>query len=126
MSFSTIIWIFLGGGFGTLVRYGIGTQVSGLSKSSFPIGTLAVNLIGCLIIGLIYGYFEKHQETQSDWKLILTIGFCGGFTTFSAFSIDAIQLVKGGNLLLAILYIFSSVFIGILLSILGWQIAKNY
>jgi CrcB protein len=74
---------------------------------------------------LIYGWFEKQQLNSSDWKLILTAGFCGGFTTFSAFSMENIQMMRDGQTLMAILYIFSSLLFGLLLTWLGMSLTRT-
>lgn len=124
-----ILLIGLGGFLGTIARYLI-AQIPFISSTpkgnlkSFPIATLIVNLVGCFIIGLIYGWFEKQSVSTSDWKVILTAGFCGGFTTFSAFSIENIQLIRDGHFLMAILYIFSSVLLGLLLTWGGISLIK--
>ena len=85
-----VLLIGLGGFFGTIARYLIGSLFTNYTKPNFPFATLTVNLLGCFIIGLIYGWFEKQQLDSTDWKLILTAGFCGGFTTFLAFFISKI------------------------------------
>mgnify|MGYP003391374083 FL=1 len=120
-----VLLIGLGGFFGTIARYLIGNAFTQYSKPNFPFATLTVNLLGCFLIGLIYGWFEKQQLNSSDWKLILTAGFCGGFTTFSAFSMENIQMMRDGQTLMAILYIFSSLLFGLLLTWLGMSLTRT-
>lgn len=117
----------LGGFLGTIARYLCGQWIGStqFNQAGFPYGTLIVNLIGCFIIGLIYGWFEKQSVTTSDWKLILTAGFCGGFTTFSAFAIENIQMIRDGNWFMAILYIFISVMVGLMLTFGGITLMKS-
>lgn len=120
-----VLLIGLGGFFGTIARYLIGNVFTHYNKPQFPFATLTVNLLGCFIIGLIYGWFEKQQLDSTDWKLILTAGFCGGFTTFSAFSMENLQLMRDGQTLMAILYIFSSLLFGLLLTWLGMSLSRT-
>lgn len=120
-----VLLIGLGGFFGTIARYLIGNVFAHYNKPQFPFATLTVNLLGCFIIGLIYGWFEKQQLDSTDWKLILTAGFCGGFTTFSAFSMENIQMIRDGQTLMAILYIFSSLLFGLLLTWLGMSVSRT-
>ncbi len=120
-----VFLIGLAGFFGTIARYLTGRLVENILPLSFPYGTLIINLIGCFIIGIIYGWFEKENGASNDWKLILTTGFCGGFTTFSAFSIENLQLLRDGHYGYAILYIFVSVVIGISATFGGVSIIKN-
>lgn len=120
-----VLLIGLGGFLGTIARYLTGQLISRQFTPSFPYSTLIVNLLGCFLIGLIYGWFEKQHLATNDWKLILTAGFCGGFTTFSAFSIENIQLLRDGHFGMSILYIFSSILLGLLLTIGGITLVKS-
>ncbi len=110
---------FLGGG----LRYLISVFFNQKVNPDFPYATLSVNLLGCLLIGVFYGLFEK-SVINNDWKLFLTTGLCGGFTTFSAFSNESLELIKGGNLLAAVIYITSSIVCGLLLTYAGYQLVK--
>ena len=120
-----VLLIGLGGFLGTIARYLSSLAISKAFPESFPYSTFIVNLIGCFVIGLIFGWFEKNPSGSNDWRLILTAGFCGGFTTFSAFSIENIQLLREGHYLMAILYIFSSILVGLLLTFSGMFIVKS-
>jgi len=111
---------FLGGG----LRYLISIFFNQKINPDFPYATLSVNLLGCLLIGVFYGLFEK-SLISNDWKLFLTTGLCGGFTTFSAFSNEALQLFKQGNITAMLIYILISIIIGIALTYAGYLMAKS-
>lgn len=99
------LWVGLGGALGAILRYSISLLPM---KSSFPILTFITNLIGAFIIGMVVGLFEKHY-LSSQLNLFLKTGVCGGFTTFSTFSLETLSLFENGMFILAILYIFMSV-----------------
>jgi CrcB protein len=111
---------FLGGG----IRYLISVFFNQKINPDFPYATLSVNLLGCLLIGVFYSLFEK-SLINNDWKLFLTTGLCGGFTTFSAFSMESVQLFKQGNLFAMLIYIIVSIVFGIALTYAGYLIAKS-
>jgi len=90
----TILIIGLGGFLGSVGRYLISVLFEHRSKDAFPWHTFLANIIGCLILGLIFGYFEKRAAGVTDMKMFLTIGFCGGFTTFSAFTLESLGMLK--------------------------------
>jgi CrcB protein len=100
--------VFLGGGVGSVARYLLGQFIQSRSHSAFPLGTLMVNILGCIAIGLITRLFF-HAQTEQLARAALVIGFCGGFTTFSTFSIEVAGLVEAGALLRASVYIAASV-----------------
>ena len=105
--------IFLGGGLGSLSRFGVGAMAHKFYKGGFPIGTLIVNTVACLILGLMVYYFRERIE-QNDWiKYLIVIGFCGGFSTFSTFSLDTVKLMQDQLYMFAILNILISLALGI-------------
>lgn len=115
----TILLIGSGGFLGSVARYGLQHLMHKVIPSVFPFGTLLVNIVGCFIIGLIYGSLGKSNWLTEDWKLFLAIGICGGFTTFSSFSYENIKLLQDGHALQALLYIAASVIIGLAMTYIG-------
>jgi CrcB protein len=104
-----MIWllIFLGGGLGSLCRHALGGMIQSRVHDGFPIGTLAVNVLGSLLIGLIARQLLS-MESDVMAKAALITGFCGGFTTFSAFSYETVRLIAGGEWGKASLYVGAS------------------
>ena len=103
-----LLVIFLGGGVGSLCRYVLGGAIQTRAHAGFPVGTLAVNVIGCLVIGLVARQL-MNMQTDAMMKAALMTGFCGGFTTFSAFSYETVGLIAGGEWGKATLYVGASV-----------------
>ena len=102
-----IFLLFAGGGIGTLLRFTISGWTNKQFGTEFPFGTLAVNLIGCLIIGVLAGINEK-GFLEEEMKLLLFTGLLGGFTTFSSFSLESLQLFRNGQLVQFITYVVIS------------------
>lgn len=107
-----LLLVFIGGGMGSLFRFMVG-KFLGLSKTGFPWSTLFVNLIGCLLIGVLLGWSIKNHSQRSDLYLLVAIGFCGGLTTFSSFSLEGLHLLKIGDYSSFFTYLFTSVLGGI-------------
>ncbi len=105
--------VFLGAGLGGALRHGVNLAAARLFGTAFPFGTFAVNLFGSLAMGLLAAYFTFRGEASQSWRLFLTTGILGGFTTFSAFSLDAALLWERGEALLALLYVAGSVALAI-------------
>jgi len=119
-----IILVGLGGGLGSIFRYLTSVVVTKYVQTTFPLGTFAVNIIGCLIVGILLGLFERQQLTNPDLKFLLITGFCGGYTTFSAFASENINLFQSGNSLTAFVYIASSVLISLFAVFIGIILTK--
>lgn len=113
-------------GAGSFVGGALRYAVSMLMKYSggFPWATFTVNILGCLLIGLLWGIFSKYNGASQQLALLLSVGFCGGFTTFSTFSKESLQLLQAGNWTCLALYVAGSVILGLLLVAAGYQIAK--
>ncbi|MGV6945354.1 fluoride efflux transporter CrcB [Sphingobacterium kyonggiense] len=108
-----VLMVGLGGAAGSILRY-LSTQfVQKYYNGHFPLATFTINVIGCLLIGVLIGYFSKTQLLQNEWKLLLITGFCGGYTTFSAFASENLNLINNNQIGLALFYIALSVFLGI-------------
>ena len=114
--------ITLGGGIGSALRYAVSKFVQDSTNGAFPYHTFAVNIVGCLLIGLFYGLAARGHLGNNTTTLLLTTGLCGGFTTFSTFCNENIALLRGDNTLTALVYVASSVFCGLLAVALGYLI----
>ena len=114
----------LGGFLGAIARYLLQNAIVNRFITIFPVGTYSINLIGSLIIGLIFGLSERYQWMTQEWRLFLAIGFCGSFTTFSTFAFDNMQLLKDGNYSQLIWYTVLSFVFGVGLAWLGYSITK--
>ena len=101
--------VFFGGGIGAALRHGVNVVVARLLGLGFPYGTLTVNIVGSLIMGLLVGYFAFKGEASQHWRLFLTTGVLGGFTTFSAFSLDAMLLWERNQIAMFSVYVALSV-----------------
>ena len=118
------IAIFLGGGCGALSRYLIIDQINKISSNSFPYGTTLVNVLGAFLIGIIYYLLISKIIINEQFKLFITIGFLGGFTTFSSFNLDFFKLIESGSIFLAILYALASFLITIVAFYIGYSLTK--
>ncbi len=122
-----ILLVALGGAAGSVARYLLSKAIQDTAATAFPWGTMAVNVAGCLLIGLLYGLASGDgTRLGADLKLMLTVGFCGGFTTFSTFANESLTLAKTGDALLSAAYIGSSVALGMLAVMAGAQLAKAF
>jgi CrcB protein len=122
-----ILFIIGSGSFiGGVARYLVSKLIQNTFISSFPAGTLVVNIIGCFLIGLIFGLSERGNIMSSELRLFLTVGFCGGFTTFSTFAYENVSLLRDGNYFIFALYTGLSVFLGLLATYLGNLTVKSF
>jgi CrcB protein len=120
----TLLYIAIGGALGSVLRYLTTVLVSKYWSHQFPLATFIANIIGCFFIGLFVGYLTKNQLNESQLKWFLVTGLCGGYTTFSTFSMENVTLFQNNNTALALGYIALSVLTGLFAVGLGLFIAK--
>ena len=108
-------WILvgIGGLLGSISRYAMASFITNTFPYSFPIGTFIVNIIGCLLIGVFYGLADQFGWLSPEWRIFLTTGFCGGFTTFSSFALENYNLLQNNNQITAYIYMATSIILTI-------------
>ena len=114
----------LGGALGSMLRYGVQKIFQAQSVTVFPTGTLLVNIAGCFLIGILWSLVSRSLSWNQEMKLLLMTGFCGGFTTFSAFTLEGIGLLKENKTALFLIYLTASVVGGLLATFIGIRIVK--
>jgi CrcB protein len=120
-----LLFVGLGGAIGSMARYGIGVIMDKYISHTYPFATFLVNIVGCFIIGLLFGFGEKNGLIPGTWWLVLATGFCGGFTTFSTLALENVNLSKQGNITTATVYTLLSVVLGFLLCRWGISLARH-
>jgi CrcB protein len=120
-----ILAIGLGSFLGGVGRYLLSQFIQTKCAVGFPFGTLGVNLLGCFLIGLVFGLAEK-GNVSTEWRIFLATGVLGGFTTFSAFSYETVTLLRDGHLAHAATYVAASILLGLLLTFAGMAIQKFF
>ncbi len=118
--------VFLGGGLGASLRHGINLLTARAFGAAFPFGTLTVNITGSIVMGLLAGYFAFKGDVSQHWRLFLTTGILGGYTTFSTFSLDVALLYERGEIGLALLYVAASVLVSIAGLFAGLAVARSF
>jgi CrcB protein len=124
MALQNILLVFLGGGLGSVIRFLLSKWLNPLFTNVF-LGTFTVNIIGSVIIGFLLAY-ELEEILKKPVALFLITGFCGGFTTFSAFSAESLYLIKSNQYIHAASYVSGSLLLGILAVIFGFYLAKQF
>jgi CrcB protein len=117
--------VFLGSGLGGMLRHAANIWVPRVAGTAFPFQTLTVNIVGSLVMGLLAGYFALKSDPGQDWRLFLATGIMGGFTTFSAFSLDTAVLYQRGEIALAAVYVAASVGVSMAAIFAGLAIMRN-
>ncbi|TCK84749.1 fluoride efflux transporter CrcB [Albibacterium bauzanense] len=120
----TLLLIGSGSFVGGVLRYLLSQLIQIKTDSSFPVGTLGVNIVGCFLIGLIVGYIDK-ENLGVEWRFLLVTGLLGGFTTFSAFSMESINLLREGQIGFALSYIALSIILGLSATFFAFSIFGN-
>ncbi len=124
MNLKAFLLVGIGGAAGSMARYGIGTVIGKYVANPFPVGTFSINIIGSLLIGILFGLVAKNQWLQEGGMLLLASGFCGGFTTFSTFALENVNMFQKGQSAMAIIYVGASVIAGLLLCRAGMWLAS--
>ncbi len=120
-----LILVFIGGGFGSALRFIIGKWLNN-TENGIPYGTFAANIIGSLLIGIILGFAAKNESLTESHTLLLATGFCGGFTTFASFAYENHVFLKSGDFASFAIYTVTSFTLGFLAVFLGMYLVKAY
>lgn len=118
-----LLYVGVGGAVGSIMRYLVSLAVK-YSDTGFPWATFAVNIVGCLAIGLLFGYTSRNPSFSSNINLLLAVGVCGGFTTFATFSKECLQMLQAGNHWMCAIYIVGSVVLGVAAAAIGYFATK--
>ena len=122
MSKSSLIFVFIGGGLGSIIRYTFSALIP--YKSGFPLATFTANIIACFVLGLLLAY-SVNRGMSEDLKLLLLTGFCGGFSTFSTFSGETLKMLQQQQYTLAASYVLTSIVVGVGMVLFGyWMINR--
>lgn len=119
------LFVSVGAAIGGAMRYWLSGVVHQILPSNFPYGTLTVNLIGSFLLGIFIFYFDENDLLSTQFRLLLTVGFCGGFTTFSTFSYETISLIRDSEFMLAVFNIALNVLFSLAGVILAYILSKN-
>lgn len=121
-----ILLVGLGGGIGSIFRFLTSFYAAKYAVSGFPLGTFLVNVLGCFILGVALGIFDKHALGSENIRLLFITGFCGGYTTFSTFASENIQLLQQQNYMLLIIYTLASLLVGFLAVAIGLGLSRYW
>ena len=121
-----LLLIALGGAAGTLARYGTATALRGMTeRAGFPVGTLAINLLGCFLIGCLFALFTGRTGLRVEYQQMMLVGFLGGFTTFSTFGLETFELIRARQYAMVAAYVLLSNVVGVALVALGYRLATR-
>jgi CrcB protein len=120
-----LIYVFIGGGLGSLVRFLLGKWLNAFHNSTFPFGTFTINIIACFVLGFIIGLADHKQLLSPATRLFWAVGFCGGFSTFSAFTSESLSLIQQGQNSTMLLYVLFSVIVCLTATFGGLFIAER-
>lgn len=124
MMWKSLLLVGAGSFLGGVLRYGVSLLLQRWSSAGFPWGTLVVNLLGSFLIGCLFAYFSRHSSLSSPFYLLLVTGFCGGFTTFSTFAHEGLQLLQSGQVVTFLAYVSFTLVLGMLLVGLGYFVVR--
>jgi CrcB protein len=119
-----IVWVALGGAVGATARYGLGAWVVGRLGVAFPLHTLLINVTGSLAIGMLMVLLTERLVADPAWRLLLVVGFLGGYTTFSSYTFEAVALLEEGDWPAALWYVLSSNVLGLLAAYGGMVLVR--
>ena len=119
-----LLLVALGGALGSAARFLCQRWVAYNWPHAFPWGTFSVNIAGCLAIGIFWGITFRHFDNNEQWKLFLMTGICGGFTTFSAFTLEGVGLIREQKMFLFFMYMAGSVLLGLLATWAGMKLVR--
>ena len=120
-----LIFVGIGGFIGSVARYLVAVMFAGQFTSVFPYATLTVNIVGCFLIGILYALSDRGNILSPEWRVFLTTGFCGGFTTFSTFSYESLRLMQDGEYLYLAMYVLASLFVGLGATFVGITLIRS-
>jgi fluoride exporter len=119
------VLVFIGGGLGSMARFSLGKWITSFHTQHFPYATLAINLLACLVLGIVIGLADHNRFISAPSRLFWTIGFCGGFSTFSTFSAETITLLQAGFHVSSMLYIIGSLVFCLLATYAGLYLGNH-
>jgi CrcB protein len=119
------VLIAIAGGAGSVLRYAVQMAIARVVSQPFPVGTLLVNVVGCFAIGALAGHFSANTAVREEYRLALTVGLLGGFTTFSSFGLETFELLMQRQIGIALTYVAGSCLAGLTAVWLGWRLVES-